>query len=94
MKNELKKLGNIIKRNRKLKRISRNKLAEELNVSRQMIYLWEQGESEIGSIKYLMLLEILGLDGEKTKEEIMGKKSNNLLSLEERISRLEQMCLV
>ena len=63
-------LGNNISSLRKVKELSQESLAEKLNVSRQTISNWEQGQTSPNPEQLLLLSKVL----EKSTDELLGNR--------------------
>ena len=87
-------LGERITTLRKEKDISQGDLAKRLNVSRQAVSKWEQGQSSPDTAKLIQLAELLGTQVEYLATGTKPEPSSVVLNVVETVERVEEKVVV
>lgn len=87
-------IGNRITTLRKEKNISQTELANLLNVSRQAVSKWEQGQSSPDTNKLIQLAEILGTEVEYLATGTHPEPGSVVLNVVETVERVEEKVIV
>lgn len=87
-------LGERIVALRKEKNISQGDLAKRLNVSRQAVSKWEQGQSSPDTVKLIQLAQILETEVEYLATGNKPEPSSVVLNVVETVERVEEKVVV
>lgn len=87
-------LGERIVALRKEKDISQGDLAKRLNVSRQAVSKWEQGQSSPDTVKLIQLAQILETEVEYLATGNKPEPSSVVLNVVETVERVEEKVVV
>jgi len=87
-------IGNRITALRKEKNISQTELAALLNVSRQAVSKWEQGQSSPDTSKLIQLAEILGTEVEYLATGTHPEPGSVVLNVVETVERVEEKVVI